>query len=108
LLHHSLLVDSPQIHNEGLLDMQARLDACLGFWEGRRWQANANQQTTPYDANQALAAARAFQPQRYLAVLSLAMQEPAHRLREAGAELRASENGVELWLLPPLEATVEN
>ncbi len=105
LLNHSLFVDTPQIHNNSLHDLRDRLDACTGFWEGRRWHANGRQQTEPYDANQALADAREIVGDRPLAVITLEMPEPAARLQAAGAELRARENGVELWLLPALTPT---
>jgi hypothetical protein len=111
LLHHSLLVDSPQIHNSDLIDLRARLDACVGFWESRRWHSNGRKETAAYSSKEALAAARGFNPTRPLALITLDltdMPEPAYQLKAAGGTLLASENGVAMWLLPPLEAEVGN
>jgi hypothetical protein len=111
ILHHTLLVDSPQIHNSDLVDLKARLDACVGFWESRRWHANGRKETEPYSSEEALTAARAFNPNRPLALITLDltdMPEPAYQLKAAGGALLASENGVQMWLLPPLVAVGEN
>lgn len=108
-LTHALLVDSPQIHNSDLLDRQERLDACLGFWEGRRWAMKALAPTPAYDPDEALLAARSFLPERPLAVISRPkVVETGRRLQESGATMLAQENGVELWLFPALQATAEN
>lgn len=111
ILHHALLVDSPQIHNNDLVDLKARLDACVGFWESRRWHPNGRKETAAYSSEEALAAARAFNPARPLALITLEltdMPEPAYQLKAAGGTLLASENGVEMWLLPPLSVVAGN
>jgi hypothetical protein len=106
-LTHPLLVDSPQIHNNDLLDRQERLDACVGFWEGRRWAMKSTAPTPAFDHDEALLAARSFLPERPLAVISRPIVvETGQRLQASGATMLAQENGVELWLFPALQAEV--
>lgn len=109
LLDHPVYVDSPQIHNSAMPDLRKRLDQATAFWEGHRWKRKANAATEPFDPEQALKEIRATLAPRPLAVVSLRYHaESERRLSEAGAELRAEENGVALWLLPPPQAAAGN
>jgi hypothetical protein len=120
-LGHALFVDVPQIHNEGIPDLAQRLawtvgasnlvrvfgaergtrmlavlgdPRPLGLWEGRDASA----------ATQALAEARAHLPERTWLVLTQAAfpgVEPA--LQQAGARQLATENGISLWRLEPIQ-----
>jgi hypothetical protein len=120
-LGHALFVDVPQIHNEGIPDLAQRLawtvgasnlvrvfgaergtrmlavlgdTRPLGLWEGRDASA----------ATQALAEARAHLPERTWLVLTQAAfpgVEPA--LQQAGARQLATENGISLWRLEPIQ-----
>ena len=101
-LSHSLLVDEPQIHNHGLADLRSRLDAEVGFWEGRAWARRADASTATLDPVDSLRKARAFVLGRPLAVITLIHEAPEQRLEAAGGERLAASNGVALWLLPPL------
>lgn len=105
VLDHALYVDSPQIHNASLPDLQERLGEVDAFWEGRRWSAKPGKQTAPLDPLLALQAMRSRIAPRPLAVLSLRVHTPSEaRLRAEEATLVAEENGVALWLLPGLPA----
>lgn len=102
LLDHPVYVDNPQIHNTSLPDLRLRLDQATAFWEGRRWARKMNAETPAFDPGEALRQIRQTLGARPLAVVSLRYHaESERRLSEAGAELRAEENGVALWLLPP-------
>ncbi|MHC4824522.1 MAG: hypothetical protein ACYTEP_10970 [Planctomycetota bacterium] len=109
VLEHALFVDSPQIHNATLPDLQERLDESLAFWEGRRWSAKPNEQTEPLDPMLAMQSMRSRIAPRPLAVVSLQMHEPSvTRLKALKATLVAEENGVALWLLPGLPEADDN
>ena len=85
-LHHPLFVDLPQIHNEKLTDLGARLDLLDAAFGG--------------DAA-ALEEIRSIVRGRTLLVLAEDREEePAHALAHAGAARLASGGGASLWSLP--------
>jgi len=121
-LGHALFVDIPQIHNEGMPDLVQRLAWTVGannlvrifgpergtrmlsllgdarpsgLWEGR----------DSMHAARALAEARAHLPERTWLVLTQdEFPGVAQALLEAGARQLATENGISLWRLEPLQA----
>ncbi|PCJ51554.1 MAG: hypothetical protein COA70_14040 [Planctomycetota bacterium] len=108
VLSHSLFVDAPQIHNASLPDLRERLDASFALWQGRRWVKNEQKPSDPYDSNQALHSIRLKLAKRPIAVITLNNHPAVQLLAAAGGSLVAEENGLALWLVPPLEATDEN
>ena len=109
MLDHPVYVDNPQIHNTSLPDLRLRLDQATAFWEGHVWVRKVKPDTPAFDPLEALMAIRTTIAPRPLAVVSLRFHvESERRLSEAGAELRAEENGVALWLLPPLQEVAGN
>lgn len=109
MFDHPVYVDNPQIHNASMPDLRARLDQATAFWESRYWARKVTDGIPTYDPTLALQNIRETIAPRPLAVVSLRYHaESEGRLSEAGAELRAEENGVALWLLPPLEAKGDN
>jgi len=107
-LHHSLFVDSPQIHNATLPDLRARLDESFALWQARRWVKQQSAESDYFDPSAALLAMRTRIPERHLAVVTLKDHPAVALLSAAGASLVVEENGLALWLLPPLEAKAGN
>lgn len=109
LLHRALLVDEPQIHNEGLPDLNARLDDWVAFAFSSTRPRSKDEPLQPADPDRGLANLRARVPDRPLAVMLSLRQEGALAvLARAGAEPRGSAAGLGLWLLPPLPAANGN
>lgn len=93
-LNHALFVDVPQIHNEGQVDLQERLDCASAVWEGRTWNGS------PLAPATGLARLRALLPDR--ALLLLVYDSAAHLapiLMGEGAEALSRAGGYTLWSL---------
>lgn len=108
ILSHSLFVDSPQIHNASLPDLRERLDASFALWQGRRWVKQESKPSDPYDSSLALKTIRTKVAGRPLAVVTFQDHPAVQLLIATGGSLVAEENGLAMWLLPPLEASVGN
>ena len=102
VLSHSLFVDAPQIHNASLPDLRERLDASFALWEGRRWVKQDSKPSEPYDSTVALANIRTKMAGRSLAVITFKEHPVVQLLGAAGGSAVAEENGLAMWLLPPL------
>jgi len=106
VLHHSLFVDTPQIHNQEQPDLRRRLDLVTSLWEGRDW-SRKGAGTREMDRVASLQEIRLLMAGRGIAILSLEGDTSSHSLfKNSGGELRAQENGVTLWWFAPLQATV--
>jgi len=106
VLHHSLFVDTPQIHNQEQPDLRRRLDLVTSLWEGRDW-SRKGPGTREMDRVASLEEIRLMMSGRGIAILSLEGEASSHSFfMAAGGELRAQENGVTLWWFAPLQATV--
>jgi hypothetical protein len=106
-LERPLLVDLPQLQNADEPDLRARIDAVSGFWTLWRTPRVPGQRPRAYAAADALHDLRAFAPQRPLAlVVSMDDSRPRLALQRARAQNVAEEDGLVLWLLPPLAQTV--
>jgi len=109
LLHRPLLVDRPQIHNEGLPDLDARLDDWVAFAFASTRPRSREESPQPADPDRGLENLRARVPGRPVAVLLSQRQTGAIAVLErSGAELRAEAAGLGLWLLPPRPAAAGN
>jgi hypothetical protein len=106
-LERPLLVDLPQLQNADEPDLRARLDAVSGFWTLWRTPRVPGERPRAYAPADALQALRAFVPQRPLAlVVSMDDKRPRLAVQRARAQNVAEEDGLVLWLLPPLAQTV--
>jgi len=108
ILHHSLFVDEPQIHNQDQPDLRRRLDLEAAVWSGKDWSRNGPG-TRDMDRVASLLEIRRMFAGRGLAILSLDGDEESRELfaAQGGAQL-ASENGVSLWWFAPLPAAAES
>ncbi|HBF23712.1 MAG TPA: hypothetical protein DDW23_07855 [Planctomycetes bacterium] len=88
LLHRSLLVDEPHIHNARIPSLRSRLEDRRKVRQG--------------DAS-ALQRMRLLLPKEAMMVMSEIGGSEESVLRLAGARLLAEEETVKLWLLPPLD-----
>ncbi|TAH34996.1 MAG: hypothetical protein EYC70_14490 [Planctomycetota bacterium] len=101
LLHHSLFVDYPQIHNDGMPDLRARLALAQEFYARPGAAAGS-------DPAAALQRLRDRLPQRpFLALAADAPPAAGAALLAAGAQRLWSEGGLSLWLLPPARPATE-
>jgi hypothetical protein len=104
VLHHSLFVDEPQIHNQAMPDLRRRLDLQTSLWTELDWARNGPG-TRRMDRAASLAEMRGMLEDRGLAILSLDADEASRAFFAAsGGERRASESGVTLWWFPPTSA----
>ncbi len=114
LLHHSLFVDRPQIHNNELSDLSERLQLSLEFWGTSPAQSiqaeGANGiQTATDSANRALQRARSILPERpFLIVTHSSFPWTIKAMTAASGQALAEENGFSLWLIPALRTGAEN
>ncbi len=112
ILHHSLFVDNPQIHNNGLSDLKQRLHLSEQFWGSNASGGQGNAASGQEQANDSAAAlsqARSILPDRSLLVVShSSFPWTLTALREAGGTELAAETGFSLWQLPALNSVDEN
>lgn len=102
VLHHSLFVDAPQIHNQDQPDLRRRLDLMTSLWEGKDW-SRKGVGTREMDKVASLAEIRRMMAGRGLGILSLEGDANSHSFfASAGGELRAISRGVTLWWFAPL------
>ena len=101
LFRHSLLVDSPQVHNDRIPDLRDRLLWTLAFFEGQAAGMPGQTGPTP-NRKEALSRLRGAVPGRVLWILSARSLQAANRILAAtGATLAAEEGGIMLWRLLP-------
>lgn len=100
LLHHSLFVDSAQIHNDGIPDLRQRLDDVAEFFAPPGAQRAGSQKRA--DSAASLARIRATLPSRPFLVLAPNLPvRQGEALGAAGAVRKAQDEGFSLWWLPP-------